>query len=88
MIRTRDEIIESVNGILPDATDETAIALLEDITDTLSDLEQRAANNFEARYNDLLARYRARFTDPTPEPEPEPEPDPVPDSMTYEDLFD
>ena len=93
-VRTRDEILESVNEILGDNTDDNAITFLEDITDTITDLEDKArgdGTDWKAKYteNDEAWRkkYKERFYSKEPdskEPEPEPEPEPP---KKFEDLF-
>ena len=80
-VRTRDEILESVNEILGDNTDDNAITFLEDITDTITDLEDKARGDgtgWKAKYteNDEAWRkkYKERFYSKEPDSkEPEPE---------------
>lgn len=98
-VRTMDEILESVNEILGDNTDDNAITFLEDLTDTITDLEDRAngdGTDWESRYreNDAAWRkkYKERFYSNEPEPkepepkEPEPKQEPEPPKK-FEDLF-
>ena len=95
-VRTRDEILESVNEILGDNTDDNAITFLEDITDTITDLEDKArgdGTDWKAKYteNDEAWRkkYKERFYSNEPaskESEQEPEPEPEPPKK-FEDLF-
>ena len=40
-VKTREEILESVKEILGDNTDDNTITFLEDITDTITDLEDK-----------------------------------------------
>lgn len=96
MIRTRDELLTAVAELVEDATTDTAIAFLEDLQDTISDLETRAAGDgedWEARYQENDREWRERYTarffnkeesDPLPDPEPE-----VIDEepKTFEELF-
>lgn len=68
-VRTRDEIIELVRGRIGDDTSDEALALLEDVTDTMDDFVNRANDpeKWRERYNKLdqewRQRYRDRFTD-------------------------
>lgn len=81
-IRTREEIMTAVQNSLGDsATTDSGIELIEDLTDTLTDLEARASDqtDWEAKYTKLDADWRQRYTarffsgeDPEPEPESEP----------------
>lgn len=94
-IRTRDEILESLRGVVGESSDDTTIALLEDVTDTLDDLETRANGdgiNWQERYEEndreWRNRYTERFFSNEPKPDPDPEPDPEPEKpMTFDDLF-
>ena len=93
-VKTREEILESVKEILGDNTDDNTITFLEDITDTITDLEDKAngdGTDWESRYreNDAAWRkkYKERFYSNEPESkEPEPEPEPEPPKK-FEDLF-
>lgn len=94
MIRTREELLNQLRETIGDSTDDNALALLEDVTDTMTDLETRAADNtdWQSRYNQLDSewreRYKARFFDGEPsgnEPTPPQEDDTI--MTSYEDLF-
>lgn len=94
MIKPLNDLLEDVRNIIEDATTDAAIALLEDISDTISDAEQRASDttNWEERYqqldSDWRERYSARFFNgevDDPEPEPEPEETVI---KSYEELFE
>lgn len=64
-IRTREEIMSAVQSNLGEtATTDSGIALIEDLTDTLADLETRASDqtDWEVRYNQLDADWRQRYT--------------------------
>lgn len=77
MVKTVDELIETVNGLALD--DDSKIALMEDVTDSMkaSDdamIDKAAYDELEAKYADLQARYKERFMDSgKKEPDPEPE---------------
>lgn len=95
MIKTKEEILNQIRDMIGDSTDDSALSILEDVTDTYADLETRAADNtdWQARYNQLdqewRQRYRDRFTSGSDDPATPPDPDPEPDEtiMTFEELF-
>ena len=65
-VRTREEIITQVRARIGDNTDDESIAFLEDITDTLSDLETRAngeGTDWKAKYEENDAEWRKKYTD-------------------------
>lgn len=94
MIRTREELLNQIRDLIGESTEDSALALLEDVTDTVTDLETRAADNtdWQSRYNELdsewRARYRARFFDGEPsgdDPAAPPQEETI--ITSFEDLF-
>ena len=95
MIKTKEELLESIRSkIGEDSSDET-IAFLEDVTDTFDDLENKAkgdgkdwkaeAERIDAEWRE---KYKARFF--SGEKVDEEDDDPAPESkvnLTFEDLF-
>ena len=95
MVKTREEIIESVKGIVGEQNDDKTIAFLEDITDTLTDLETKAkgdGTDWKTKYEENDAKWREKYaerfysSDPNPEPEP-PKPDDTTKPKTFAELF-
>ena len=64
-VRTKEELLELVKTRIGDDTSDEAIAFIEDITDTIADLEDKASTDWEEKYNSLdnewRERYKARF---------------------------
>lgn len=94
-VRTREEILESIKSRVGEQTDDETIAFLEDVTDTLNDLEKKAkgdGTDWKARYEENDTEWRKKYTerfyssDPIPDPEP-PEPDATPKPKTFAELF-
>lgn len=93
-VRTREELMEAIRSRVGD-TDED-LAFIEDVTDTFSDLEARAADQtdwhtrYEENDREWRERYRARFfNEETPDPDPaDPDPEEHKTPTSYEDLFD
>ena len=94
-VKTREEIIESVRAIVGEQNDDETIAFLEDITDTLTDLETKAkgdGTDWKTKYEENDAKWREkyaeRFYSSDPDPEPElPKPDDTPKPKTFAELF-
>ena len=94
-VKTREEIIESVRAIVGEQNDDKTIAFLEDVTDTLSDLETKAkgdGTDWKAKYEENDAEWRKKYTerfyssDPNPDPEP-PKLDDTQTPKTFAELF-
>lgn len=69
-IKTREEIIQLVSDRIGDDNSDDALSLIEDVTDTLNDLETRVSGDgtdWKAEYdkldNEWREKYKARFTD-------------------------
>ena len=94
-VKTREEIIESVKAIVGEQNDDVTIAFLEDVTDTLSDLETKAkgdGTDWKTKYEENDAKWREKYTerfyssDPDPDPDP-PKPDDTTKPKTFAGLF-
>lgn len=89
MIKTKEEIIESINRLIPEGSED--LTILEDVSDTLDSMKVER-DPYEDKYNDLLKKYRERFTevktdevvDKSDESEIEVEAD---EKITFDDLF-
>lgn len=69
-IKSKEELIQIVSDRIGEDSSDEALALIEDVTDTLNDLETRAqgdGTDWKAEYNKLdnewREKYKARFTD-------------------------
>lgn len=64
-VKTRDEILESVRSRLGGDTSDEAIALVEDIADTLTDLDNRTkdSTDWKKKYEENDASWRAKYRD-------------------------
>lgn len=62
-VRPREEILSAVRGLLGDRTDDEAVALLEDLSDTYADRQQTDGEDWKKKYEDNDAEWRKRYTD-------------------------
>lgn len=94
-IRSREEIITQLKTQLGDNTDDGTISFLEDVSDTLDDLESKASDttNWEQKYKDNDAEWRKKYTErfyspkPKDEPDEPDEPDEANTPKTFAELF-
>ncbi len=96
-VRTREEILESIRNIVGDSTDDNTLKVLEDVTDTFTDFENKTANQteWEAKYKENDEGWRKKYAerfytgDPSVPPKNDDtvidEPDDKP--MRFEELF-
>ena len=65
-VRTIEEIIAQVRDRIGEQTDDKSIEFLEDITDTLSDLETKANGDgidWKAKYEENDSEWRKKYTE-------------------------
>ena len=92
-IRTREEILTGLRDIMgDDGNSDSGLALLDDISDTLSDYEKRTkdSTDWEQRYRENDESWRQRYHDRFFNTEgDDPEEDPIPEvkPLTFEALF-
>lgn len=66
-VKSRDELLNDLNNVIGDSTEESALNLLEDFTDTLNDYEEKNKDktDWKSKYeeNDKAwkQRYKERF---------------------------
>lgn len=95
-VKTKDELLEIIKGRIGDDTSDETISFIEDITDTLSDYEEKATNSnnedWKTKYeeNDKMWRekYRERFFSKEVEKEDEDFSEDEVKSLSYDDLFE
>lgn len=95
-IKTREELLESIKARVGENTDDETIAFLEDITDTLSDYEEKIKGDgvdWKSKYEENDKMWRQKYTDrffngDTDKPYPEePKPEDEKKMTSFEDLF-
>lgn len=96
-VKTREEILEELKTRIGEQTDDDTISFLEDVTDTLSDLETKAkgdGTDWKTKYEENDAEWRKKYTERFYSSDPEPEPaieDPKPGEpqppKTFAELF-
>lgn len=95
-VRTKDELLEIIKGRIGDDSSDDTISFLEDITDTLTDYEEKVTKSdgedWKTKYeeNDKMWRekYRERFFSKEVEKEDEDFSEDEVKSLSYDDLFE
>ena len=91
MVRTKEELLASIKSVLGDNTDDSSIAIIEDISDTMDSFNDGKDWKAESERIDREWRqkYHDRFFTAKPEYEEDPldagKPEPKP--LRFEDLF-
>jgi len=96
MIKTKEELLNAIRDILNDDTSDSALSLIEDLSDTLDNIASSDETDWRTRYEENDAQWRQRYRDrffskPAQEEEEEGHDDPVPEETsepkTFSDLF-
>lgn len=91
-VRTTQEIIDALRETFGESPDDTQLAMLEDVSDTFTELNEKSGEDWKTKYEENDKAWRKRYTDrfsgkAGPEHDP-PEDDPEsPKTLTYESLF-
>jgi len=98
MVKTKDEILKAIKSKLGEDTGDDTIALLEDITDTLNDYDNKTTDteDWKTKYEENDKAWRKKYTDrffnnddvddEKDEPEDKPKDEPE-EKSTFEELF-
>lgn len=92
-VKTREEILTELRVRIGEQTDDETITFLEDVTDTLSDLETKAkgdGTDWKTKYEENDAEWRKKYTERFYSSEPdieEPKPDEPQKPKTFAELF-
>ena len=91
MVRTKEELLQSIREKLGDSTDDESLSIIEDVSDTMDSFNDDKDWKAEAERIDTEWRqkYHDRFFNPSPEKEDDPldAGDPEPKPLRFEDLF-
>lgn len=94
-VKTIEEILAEIKDTVGEQNDDKTIEFLENITDTLSDLETRANGDgidwktkYEENDSEWRKKYTERFYSSVPKPDiDEPKPDVTTNPKTFAELF-
>lgn len=89
-IRTKEEILESIRTRIGDDTSDEALALVEDVSDTMDSLSNADGEDWEAKYRENDAAWRQKYRDRfynSGKDDEDKDDDPARQIRTFEDLF-
>lgn len=90
-VRTTQEIIDALKESFGESPDDTQLTMLEDVSDTLTDLNEKSGEDWKTKYEENDKAWRKRYTDrfsgkaDTEQDSSGDDPEPKP--VTYESLF-
>ena len=91
-VRTTQEIIDALKESFGESPDDRQLAMLEDVSDTFTDLNERSGEDWKTKYEENDKAWRKRYTDrfsgkAGPEPDSSGDDSEPPKPLTYESLF-
>lgn len=90
-VRTTQEIIDALKQSFGESPDDAQLAMLEDVSDTFTDLNERSGEDWKTRYEENDKAWRKRYTDrfsgKADQEQDPPDDYPEPKPLTYESLF-
>ena len=87
MVRSIEEMLNIVRQRIGDSTEDSDIAFIEDISDTLNAGNSEEVEKLKSENEELRKKYRDRFFEKKVEEHEEPEEHEESAKMTFEDLF-
>lgn len=93
MVRSKDEIIKMLTEKMGEDTSDEALAILEDVTDTISDYEAKTADatdwktKYENNDKEWRDRYRERFMTGSDDSDEDIPDEPEDKKYTFDELF-
>lgn len=99
MVKSKEEIVEEIRNLVEDDTNDNVISLIENVSDTITDLQTNSDEGWKQKFedNDKMWRekYISRFSDGTTEPRLKPPTEPLEpteptaeEEKTFEELFE
>jgi hypothetical protein len=62
-VRTRDELLGSMRSVMGESLGDEALALIEDVTDTLTDYDSRIGEDWKKQYEENNAAWEKKYND-------------------------
>lgn len=91
MVRTKEELLQSIREKLGDSTDDESLSIIEDVSDTMDSFNDGKDWKEEAKRidNEWRQKYHDRFftSKPVEEEDPLDAGEPEPKTFRFEDLF-
>ena len=87
MVRSVEEMLDIVRQRIGDSTEDSDIAFIEDISDTLNAGNSEELEKLKSENEELRKKYRDRFFEKKEVKEEETEKEEEPEKTTFEDLF-
>lgn len=92
-VRTKEELLTSIKGVLGDSTDDNALGIIEDVSDTYDEITGNGSKDWKAEAERIDKEWRQKYHDRFFNPKGDDDVDPLdhehdnPKPLRFEDLF-
>lgn len=94
-VKSREELLNSLSAIIGEEPDDNGIAFMEDLTDTVTDFEERTKEDWKTKYEENDKAWKKKYTErfmkgsnnPPQEEDPEEPDEEDKRPRTFEELF-
>ena len=84
MKMSKDDLLKKIDTL--EIPDDTKVVLMEDVTDSFEEVKQE--DDYKAKYEDILTKYKSRFLDSTEAKEDSAETEEKTDEMEEKEVID
>lgn len=84
MKMSKDDLLKKIDTL--EIPDDTKVVLMEDVTDSFEEAKQE--DDYKAKYEDILTKYKSRFLDSTTAEEKKAETEEKTDEMEEKEVID
>lgn len=62
-VKSREELLNSLSAIIGEEPDDNGIAFMEDLTDTVTDFEERTKEDWKTKYEENDKAWKKKYTE-------------------------
>jgi hypothetical protein len=62
-VKTKAELLEAIRRVVGESTDDSALAIIEDVSDSIDSLEANSGADWKAKYEQNDAAWRQKYKD-------------------------
>lgn len=62
-VKTKAELLEAIRGVVGESTDDSALSIIEDVSDSFDSLEAESGTDWKQKYEQNDATWRQKYRD-------------------------
>ena len=84
---SKEDLVRRISECIGDDNSDEALSLLEDVSDTITDFEERVSEDWKTKYEENDAKWRKKYRERFENGEPDIEEKDTIEVKSYDDLF-